>query len=141
MVSSALRRSFHGRSAARRSAFDEAGTLPPPLCCALVQCAVASCSASVSFADSRYAGVRNSRLRTINHYHCERENRYRQSDGETIGKAAATRLSHGRFKPAQSATIKPSSLRNCSTCLHKVWTCVYPIQFNSMINVHHVRRH
>ena len=39
-------------SAASQSAFAIAGALPPPLGCALVQCAVASCSASVSSADS-----------------------------------------------------------------------------------------
>ena len=82
VVSSALWRFFCRRSAASRSDFDVGGAIPPPLCCALVQCPVASCSAPISSADSHSdlsistnagshsAGARNSRLRTICHYHC-----------------------------------------------------------------------
>ena len=43
VASSALWYFFHRQSTASRSAFAVAGALPPPLCCALVQCAVASC--------------------------------------------------------------------------------------------------
>ena len=42
-VSSALRRFVRRRSAASRLDFAIAGTLPPTLCCALVQCALTSC--------------------------------------------------------------------------------------------------
>ncbi len=47
-----LCRFFRRRSAASQLVFAVAGALPSPVCCVLVQCAVASCSASVSFADS-----------------------------------------------------------------------------------------
>ena len=52
VVSAALWRFFRRCSATSRSAFAVAGALTHPLCCALVQCTVASYSASVSSADS-----------------------------------------------------------------------------------------